>query len=125
MYCTVLYCTAGRDVHQRVRLLELGGHGGQAPGARLLQQGQAGRLPLTLVPVTSWSKYVIVLYLLLNLETRNLLIPKSFIYLQSFVMMPVHITHEKVKHSHVHKIKKSSTFLVRFGFFDDFTIFSI
>ena len=60
MYCTALYCTVlGGDVHQRVRLLELGGHGGQAPGAGLLQQGQAGRLPLTLVPVTSWTKYVL------------------------------------------------------------------
>ena len=39
---------AGWDVHQRVRVLELGGHGGQTPRAGLLQQGQAGRVPLTL-----------------------------------------------------------------------------
>ena len=39
---------AGWDVHQRVRVLELGGHGGPTPRAGLLQQGQAGRVPLTL-----------------------------------------------------------------------------
>ena len=90
MYCTVLYCI-GRDVHQRVRLLELGGHGGQAPGAGLLQQGQAGRLPLTLVPVTSWSKYVLKIIKSRSYLRLAIIVSYSFLILIKMIGSRYHL----------------------------------
>ena len=40
-------------------------------------------------------------------------------------MMSIHISHEKIEHSHVHNVEQSPTFVVRDDFFDEFTIFVI